>query len=187
MRRTIAALMLAAVIPGLAACEAPGRADADGWPEPRASSESLDESVMGTLSSLEGEWELEQEDGSFGNGSTFKVSSNGSVVREIMFPGEPHEMTNLYHMDGTDVVATHYCAVGNQPRLVSEGLEETEEGPSLPFEFESVSNFRESQGHVMGGLTLVFVDEDTLHEVWRSFDGEGNLAHEMTFVFRRKR
>ena len=38
----------------------------------------------------------------------------------------------------------------------------------------------------MGGLTVVFVDEDTMHQHWTSYDTEGEVAHEMTFVFRRK-
>lgn len=188
MHRVRNALPLILVLPALAACQSSTTtSDAGDWPEPRASSEFLDQSVMNRLAALEGEWELKQEDGSWGKGSTFTVTSNGSAVREIMFPGEPHEMTNLYHMDGEDIVATHYCAVGNQPRLVATGFEQAEGGASLPFEFQSVSNFRESHDHVMGGLTLVFLDADTIHEIWTSFDSEGAFAHEMTFEFRRKK
>ena len=77
MRRVRTALPLILVLPSLAACQAAKTTDAGDWPEPRASSESLDQSVMTKLAGLEGEWELKQEDGSWGNGSTFKVSSNG--------------------------------------------------------------------------------------------------------------
>ena len=31
--------------------------------------------------------------------------------------GTPMEMVTLYHMDGAELVATHYCAMGNQPRM----------------------------------------------------------------------
>lgn len=157
------------------------------WPEPRDGSASLDESVMSLLGSLDGEWEMKGEDGEWHLSSVFAVSSSGSVVREIMFPGEPHEMTNLYHMDGTDAVVTHYCAIGNQPRMTATGIEQTPEGPAIDFTFESVSNLRESQSHVMGGLRLVFVDENTLQEHWTSLTNSGELDHEMTFEMRRKR
>ena len=31
--------------------------------------------------------------------------------------GTPMEMLTVYHMQGKDLVATHYCVLGNQPRL----------------------------------------------------------------------
>jgi hypothetical protein len=91
-----------------------------------------------------------------------------------MFPGEPHEMTNLYHMDGTDVVCTHYCAAGNQPRMVASGLTHTPEGPAMEFKFDSVSNLRETHDHYMGSLRLVMLDENTIRQEWTSLDREGN-------------
>src|SRR5438270_13163403 len=49
--------------------------------------------------------------------SVFKVTSNGSTVQETIFPGTGHEMVTLYHLDGPDLVLTHYCALGNQPHM----------------------------------------------------------------------
>lgn len=40
------------------------------------------------------------------------------VVEEWMRGSQPHSLT-LYHRDGKDVIATHYCPQGNQPRLAS--------------------------------------------------------------------
>ena len=33
--------------------------------------------------------------------------------------GTPMEMLTVYNMDGDDLVATHYCVLGNQPRLTA--------------------------------------------------------------------
>jgi hypothetical protein len=144
------------------------------------------EAVMQLLASLEGEWRLEQEDGSLSEAfSAFKVSSAGSVVREIMAVGEPQEMTNLYHMDGDTVVCTHYCAAGNQPRMIADGIEQTDRGKSLEFKVDSVSNFTKGQDHYMGGLKLVFIDDDTVEQVWTTFNAEGEVAGQMTFVMKR--
>ena len=156
-------------------------------PPPRAGDAATDEAMLARLGSLEGEWEMQGEDGTWTTASVFTVSSNGSVVREIMFPGEPHEMTNLYHMDGTDAVVTHYCAIGNQPRMVAAGIDQTADGPSIDFGFDSVSNLRDSHDHVMGGLRLVFVDDNTIQEHWTSLDQQGEVASEMVFNYRRKR
>ena len=81
---------------------------------------------------------------------------------------------------------THYCAVGNQPRMVAtNGIEQTDDGPAIDFLVESVSNYVEGQDHYMGGLKLVFVDSDTVHQIWTTFNGKGEVDHQMTFVIKR--
>ena len=47
----------------------------------------------------------------------FRLTAGGTVVEEREMIGTPMEMVTLYHMDGADLVATHYCALGNQPRM----------------------------------------------------------------------
>jgi hypothetical protein len=42
--------------------------------------------------------------------------AGGSVVLE-MFGRAGHQTATTYHADGAGLVATHYCAQGNQPRL----------------------------------------------------------------------
>ena len=95
-------------------------------------------------------------------------------------------MTNLYHMDGNSIVCTHYCAGGNQPRMVAGSVEQTEDGPVIDFKLDSVSNFVEGQDHYMGGLKLTLVDANTLHQDWMSYDAEGKEAGTITFVLKRK-
>ena len=47
---------------------------------------------------------------------SFRVLSRESVILETF--GRPgRETVTTYHLDGTGLVATHYCAQGNQPRL----------------------------------------------------------------------
>lgn len=49
----------------------------------------------------------------------FSLTAGGTVLVEEWLRGEqPHSLT-LYHLDGDDLVATHYCPQGNQPRLAS--------------------------------------------------------------------
>ena len=151
-------------------------------------SPDADAEVLRVLSSLAGEWEMQGEDGKMMPASVFTVTAAGSAVREIMFPGEAHEMTNLYHLDGGDtVVCTHYCAAGNQPRMVADGMTQMPDGPGFDFRIDSVSNLRESHDHYMGSLKLVMVDDNTLHEVWSSLDRDGKPSGDpMIFVLKRK-
>src|SRR5947207_11511699 len=47
----------------------------------------------------------------------FKPTSGGSAVIETMFPGSGEEMINLYTASGDTIMLTHYCMLGNQPRM----------------------------------------------------------------------
>ena len=49
--------------------------------------------------------------------SVVKVTAGGSAVHETHFPGQPMEMVSVYHLDKGDLVMTHYCVLGNQPRM----------------------------------------------------------------------
>jgi hypothetical protein len=144
-----------------------------------------DAAMIGTLSKLAGDWEMTDEKGERHRAATFAVTSGGSAVREIMFPGEAHEMTNLYHMDGSALVCTHYCAAGNQPRMVASRPVESDEGTAFHFEFDSVSNLRKSHDHYMGDMTLTILKDGGLRQDWRSFDRSGNLTEPMTFMLGR--
>lgn len=47
----------------------------------------------------------------------FSLTADATVlVEEWTRNGQPHSLT-LYHRDGTELIATHYCPQGNQPRL----------------------------------------------------------------------
>ena len=46
----------------------------------------------------------------------FRLMANQTVVLEL-FGGNGGKTVTTYHQDGAGVLATHYCAQGNQPRL----------------------------------------------------------------------
>jgi hypothetical protein len=139
------------------------------------------EELLGRVKQLEGKWAMEGPDGKRQLATEFAVSSGGSVVREIMFPGHPHEMTNLYHMDGRDIVMTHYCAVGNQPRMRAASMQ----GNRLVFTFESVTNYTGADQHCMRDMAIEFKDADTIVEHWRSYVGDKAVPDETRFELTR--
>jgi hypothetical protein len=123
------------------------------------------------VAKLAGEWHLADDNGKVIQGehaaiTRFDVSSAGNVVREIMFVGHPHEMTNVYHFDGEQLVVTHYCAVGNQPRMRA-----MKPAPGrIAFTLDNVTNFTAKDQTCMGGLVLEMPDADTVREVWTHFE-----------------
>ncbi len=138
------------------------------------------------ITTLEGDWEMPDEEGAMTIASRFAVTANNSAVREIMFPGSPYEMTNLYHMDGNDLVITHYCAAGNQPRMVASTATHTAEGTTYFFDLDSISNLRPEHDHYMGNMTLTILNDGSLREEWRSYERDGSLSEPTTFVMHRK-
>ncbi len=134
----------------------------------QGASQAEQEALLGQVKQLEGKWAMKAPDGSTHVASEFAVSSGGSVVREVMFPGHPHEMTNVYHMDGRELVMTHYCAVGNQPRMRAASMQ----GNRLVFTFESVTNYTGGDQHCMRDMAIEFKDADTIVEHWRSYVGD---------------
>lgn len=49
----------------------------------------------------------------------FRVTAGGHAVEEREMAGTPMEMLTVYNMDGNDLVATHFCMLGNQPHMVA--------------------------------------------------------------------
>lgn len=136
------------------------------------------------VKALEGTWESTDEQGQRHVSSVFTLSSGGSVVREVMLPGTPSEMTNVYHMDGPTLVMTHYCAGGNQPRMRAC----VGQPGKIEFRFDSVTNLTDAHAAYMGELTLVRVDENTLRTEWKSLkDGKVLPEESPVFTLTRKR
>ena len=138
--------------------------------------------LLDRVKSLQGTWEGTTAEGMAGE-IEFKVTSGGHVVREIMFPGTDHEMTNIYHMDGATLVMTHYCAIGNQPRMRATAAR----GDAIELKFDSVSNLASESQMYMGQMTLVFVDKDTVEERWRSLVAGKASDHNAVFKLKRKK
>ena len=101
------------------------------------------------------------------------------MVMETMFPGSQHEMINTYHLDGDKLMATHYCAMGNQPRMKSSGGDAND----IKFDFVDCTNQKTGEG-CMGGLELI-IDGDKLTEKW-SFRTDGKEGEAEVFEFHRK-
>ncbi|QDU65147.1 hypothetical protein [Engelhardtia mirabilis] len=169
MRRAIPFL---ALLP-LAACSTTG-------PRVVHGDAAVREPLFESLSSLEGEWLLEVPGGE-PLVSEFKVSSGGYAVREIMMRGTPNEMTNLYTLDGNGVCMWHFCAAGNTPRMRADGMQDG----SLDFQFMDVVDLNEEDEHYMGGMKLVWVDENTIEQHWTTLtEGEPDQGMVMRFTRR---
>jgi hypothetical protein len=156
----------------LGACQSTGTPAVD---------ETARKDLFATVTALEGTWQRSDATGATST-AEFKVSSGGTAVVETMFPGTPHEMTNMYTLDGNGLVLTHYCAGGNQPSMRATA----KAGNELPFQFESVRDLDSDDETYMGAMTLVFLPDGTLEQRWIGMqDGAPAPEHAMTFTLKR--
>lgn len=113
-----------------------------------------------TLKKLAGTWVEADKDGKPTDkvASVVKVTAGGSAVQETFFPGTDMEMLSVYHADGADLVMTHYCVIGNQPRVKLDVAAST--ATKLVFAFTGGTNLDVSKDMHMHGSTLTIVDAD---------------------------
>jgi len=112
---------------------------------------------------------------------TYEVVANGSVVMERMqTEGEP-AMITMYHLDGDDLMMTHYCSAMNQPRMKAKA---TEADNTVAFELIDITNLaKPTDGH-MQKMRLTFQDEEhiTTHWTFKKGDQEHSTPFELQRV-----
>ncbi|MBI4893703.1 MAG: hypothetical protein HY821_24000 [Acidobacteria bacterium] len=133
------------------------------------------------LLSLAGVWEGSYE----GTKSTITytvVSGGHAIVESMKMPAPQPDMVTVYHRDHADLVATHYCSMGNQPRMRAIGANST--AKSIPFRFIDITNLAKPGGGHIKDLTVVLKDDTHLDQQWTSV--ENGKEQTMTFHWVRK-
>jgi hypothetical protein len=93
-----------------------------------------------------------------------RMTGDGSAIMHVMDKGGPHEMVTMIHPDGKRLLATHYCAAHNQPRMA---LVPAAEANQVAFSFVDGTNIGPGEEH-MRGVVFTFVDADHHEEAWTS-------------------
>jgi hypothetical protein len=151
-----------------------------GWSYPQTSSQPA---AMGfdKLKALEGEWV--DAEGAFGpKGAvavTYKVTGGGTAVVETFPVGTKEEMVTVYHKDGNDLVLTHYCSGGNQPRMRATTLA----GNTLMFEYDGGTNIDPKVTSHMHTAKIEFLGPDEIRASWQNW-AKGVAQPEHLGVFR---
>ena len=98
--------------------------------------------------------------------SVVKVTAAGSVVHETLFPGQPMEMVSVYHLDRGDLVMTHYCSLGNQPRMKADPKAPANQ---IRWVFAGGTNLDPAKDMHMHSGVVTFIDDDHIEfggEAW---------------------
>ncbi len=138
------------------------------------------------LKTLEGEWKITHEDGKHGTKElkeVFKVTAAGSTVMETQHQGTGHEMVTMYHLDGKDLLVTHYCAAGNQPRLKLDL--KASKPDSYVFVFDGGTNLNPDKDMHIHGLKLNFLENGKVEAEWEGWM-DGKKGDTVKFPMSRK-
>lgn len=130
------------------------------------------------LKKLVGTWEESAVDG--GNKVVYKLTGAGTTLIETQMPGSPMEMVSVYHMDGPDLIMTHYCAAGNQPTMK---YVPSKDGKSIDFDFLKGSNMKSTDMHIHAAKIRI-ISADELESDWIGYDN-GKEAGTVTFKLKR--
>jgi hypothetical protein len=132
------------------------------------------------VKSLGGSWEGKDSMGEPVQVSYRTTSGGSAVMSEIMGHGE--DMISMFHLDGANrLLLTHYCAVGNQPRMLANA---STDGRSITFNFLDATNLDNLQSGHMDHVVITMLDSDHHTEEW-TFADHGKEKREV-FDLRRK-
>jgi hypothetical protein len=122
------------------------------------------------LKALAGTWVEADKDGKPTDKvvSVIKVTAAGSAVHETLFPDSPMEMVSIYHLDKGELVMTHYCALGNQPRMKADPKSPSNQ---IKWVFAGGTNLDPAKDMHMHSGVLTIIDADHIEfagEAWEN-------------------
>lgn len=115
----------------------------------------------------------------------YQLTSGGSALVEKLFPGTPHEMVSVYTptktATGSTVTMTHYCMLGNQPRMQIN----TADKKAIFFDFLDAKNMASAKDPHMHSLKIKLIDSYHFTQEW-TFYQDGKKTKVETFSYSRK-
>ena len=121
------------------------------------------------IKTLVGVWEGTTTD--MGKGPTeakaeYKLTSAGSAVVEVLFPGTKHQMHSIYFNQKGKLTMLHYCALGNRPVLELE----KHDASGILLNFSAKSEIDVQKEPHMHALKISMPDSNTLVQEWTYYE-----------------
>ena len=117
------------------------------------------------MKGLAGEWQAKTADGKIHHAS-YKLVAGGTCLEETFRMGDDdsHAMVTMYHLDGDNLMLTHYCIANNQPRMratkISDDLKE------ITFDFVDATNLPDPNAGHMYKAVFNFHDDGRFDSAW---------------------
>jgi hypothetical protein len=118
------------------------------------------------LKSLAGSWEGKNSMGQSVQVSYRMTAGGSALMSEIVGHGET--MISMINFDGPNrLLLTHYCAVGNQPRMQASA---SPDGKTITFNFLDATNLDSPQSGHMDHVVIALLGADHHIEQWNFID-----------------
>ncbi|MBL0163948.1 MAG: hypothetical protein IPP82_10030 [Xanthomonadales bacterium] len=113
-----------------------------------------------SLMAISGQWQAQAANGP-AMSLAYKVMSRSSVLVESWQAGTGGETMSVIHRDRDRVMATHYCAQGNQPRLILKDGDDKD----FVFEFLDATNLPDAEASHLVRLQFTLNDDGSLDRI----------------------
>jgi hypothetical protein len=135
------------------------------------------------LKTFSGAWEGKGSDGQPVEVSYRMTGGGSALMSEILsnHMNMKHDMISMFHIDGDRLLLTHYCSVGNQPRMVAST---SADGKSVVFNFLDATNLVGPNAGHMDRVTFIALDANHHTEEWR-FVQDGKETVELFDLHRK--
>jgi hypothetical protein len=154
--------LLAALIAASAALQA---ADSKSNPSSANPSSGAD-AAFARLKTLVGEWEATNSSGKLH--LTYELVSGDTALLERESSDSMPSMVTLYTVDAGRLLLTHYCMLGNQPRMQAKAL--NPDTGELDFQFLDATNLASPAAGHMHHAKLRIVDNSHLVSEWQFYE-----------------
>lgn len=143
-----------------------------------AQEKSPSHSAFERLKGLVGTWDVIEKGTSKKFTARYTMTGGGSVLLEDL-----SGMTTAYHLDKDTLLLTHYCGVGNQPRMrvktVANG------GRQISFEMYDITNLKSPDAYRSTTLDVQFRDDGTVELAYGGWSA-GHGVQKQTFHLLRR-
>ena len=95
----------------------------------------------------------------------YRLTAGGSVIQETFNAGTPMEMITMYHDTRKGLSLTHYCMLGNQPKMDYTGGRDG----ALHFTLSKDSELDQDKDAFMHSLVLTIVDDKNIVQRWTMY------------------
>jgi hypothetical protein len=138
--------------------------------------------VFEQLKALAGSWRGSGGKEENAGGIDYRVTANGSVVMETMFPGTPQETVSMYFLDRGRLRLTQYSPIGNQPEMIYDRKHSTP--GEFVFQFDGGRGFSMRDDPHLHDGSLKISDAHRLEANWNLWS-QGRPAGVHHFVLTR--
>lgn len=134
--------------------------------------------AFNAIKNMPGAWEGQTSEGDLIQVSFKTVSRGSAIVSEIL---GKEDMISVFNLDGSRLLMTHYCAMGNQPRMQASLSPDSK---TITFTYVDATNLATPDAGHMQRMVLTVLDENHHIEEWIFVDH--GKEHKAVFDLHRK-